>query len=269
MDAEHRHELKSNELVDFIGNLPEFARKYSNQIIGVILILVALIVIPLYSRMRKQTSFAEESAMMSKIQMARESLAAAAQDTEGGPAVASLATAIEDLEDAAQTTDHADLAALALLEGSELLRAELHIRPDVTADMISANLSRARTACEEAYKKAESPTLRGLAELGLGLCAEEAGDYAEARRIYEKIEATAEYEATAVIEQAQRRMASLDDNASKVVFVEGEEEPSAEEAVETITQEAAAEESTLPSMRADESIAAPPTETGAAESDTP
>ena len=44
MDSEHRHELKTNELADFIGHLPDFFRKYSNQIIGVILILIALMI---------------------------------------------------------------------------------------------------------------------------------------------------------------------------------------------------------------------------------
>lgn len=231
MDAEHRHELKSNELADFLGQVPVFLRKYSNQIIGICLILIALIVIPVYKRMRQQSSLMERAMMVSKIQTARESLGTAARDTQNAGAGSLLSTAVDDLKDAAETTRYANLAALALLEESELLRAELHLRPDVSADTISANLSRARTACEQALEKAQTPTLKGLAELGLGLCAEEAGEYDQARAIYTKIIQTPEYTGTAVIEQAQRRLDSLDDNAVKVAFV-----PAPAPEAETVTE---------------------------------
>ena len=225
MDAEHRHELKSNELVGFLGQLPDFFRKYSNQILGICLILVALVVIPVYKRMRQQTTLGEQASVVSKIQTARESVSAAAQDTESVNPGALLSAAAADLKEAGETTRHANLAALALLEESELLRAELHIRTDVSAEIFSANLSRARAACEQALEKAQTPTLKGLAELGLGLCAEEGGEYGQARAIYTKIIQTPEYVGTAVIEQAQRRQDSLDDNAVKVTFVKAPEPP--------------------------------------------
>jgi len=250
MDAEHRHELKTNELADFLGHLPDFIRKYSNQIIGVILILIALVVIPLYTRMRKQAALAEEAAVITKIQMARESLNAAAMGAEDTNPAAALTTASDDLNQAAQTTDHADLAALALLEESELLRAKLHVQSDVTPDTISEILSKARTACEQAFEKAQSPTLKGLAELGLGLCAEEAGEYDKAREIYTKITAAPQYVGTSVIEQAQRRMDALDENSRKVTFVNVQEELQPEMTSESWP----AADLTLPSMRADDTM---------------
>jgi predicted negative regulator of RcsB-dependent stress response len=225
MDAEHRHELKSNELAGFLDQLPDFFRKYSNQILGVCLILIALVVIPVYKRMRQQTTLADQAAVVSKIQTARESVSIASQDTQNANPGSLLSAAATDLKDAAETTKYANLAALALLEEAELLRAELHIRKDVSADTISANLSRAKIACEQALEKAQTPTLKGLAELGLGLCAEEGGQYDQARAIYTKIIQTTEYDGTAVIEQAQRRLDSLDDNAVKVTFVKAPEPP--------------------------------------------
>lgn len=233
MDSEHRHELKSNELATFLEQMPGFFRKYSNQIIGICLILIALIVIPMYRRMRQQASISERAAVVSKIQTAWDAVATAAQDTQSVNPGALLSAAAEDLKEAAETTRDANLAAMALLEESELLRAELHIRPDVSADTISANLSRARTACEQALEKAQTPTLRGLAELGLGLCDEEAGEYEQARTIYTKIIQTPEYVGTSVIEQAQRRLGSLDDNAVKVTFVKAPEMPADAPAAET------------------------------------
>jgi tetratricopeptide (TPR) repeat protein len=147
----------------------------------------------------------------------------ASQDTQSANPGSLLSSAAADLKDAAETTKYANLAALALLEESELLRAQLHIGKEVSADTISANLSRAKAACEQALQKAQTPTLKGLAELGLGLCAEEGGQYDQARAIYTKIIQTAEYDGTAVIEQARRRLDSLEDNAVKVTFVKAPE----------------------------------------------
>ena len=42
MKAEHRHELVTNELADWIGNFPNFIKKNIRPIIGVILILLGL-----------------------------------------------------------------------------------------------------------------------------------------------------------------------------------------------------------------------------------
>ena len=52
MSAQQRRELKNNELAGFLEQLPDFFRKYSNQILGICLILIALVVIPVYKRMR-------------------------------------------------------------------------------------------------------------------------------------------------------------------------------------------------------------------------
>ena len=42
MKAEHRHELVTNELADWIGNFPNFIKENIRPIIGVILILLGL-----------------------------------------------------------------------------------------------------------------------------------------------------------------------------------------------------------------------------------
>ncbi len=254
MDAEHRHELKSNELAGFLEQVPDFFKKYYNQVLGVCLILVALVIIPVYRGMRQRTTLADQAAIISKIQTARESVTTAVQDTQSANPGSLLSAAATDLKDAAETTKYANLAALALLEESELLRAELHIRSEVSADTISANLSRAKTACEQAFEKAQTPTLRGLAELGLGLCAEEGGQYDQARAIYTKIIQTQEYDGTSVIEQAQRRLDSLDDNAVKVTFVKAPE-PAAETAPEA---QGAAQTPAVPAAAPAEVIAPAP-----------
>ena len=170
MDAEHRHELKTNELADFIKRLPALAQEYIYQILGITLILIAIVVIPLYNRMHKQTEITEEAVSISKIEMARETVAAIERNPQKtDSASTTLATAEADMDEAVLGTDNPNLQALALLEKSELLRAELHILPDVGPDKISENISKARTACEQAFDLAQTATLKGIAQLDQGM----------------------------------------------------------------------------------------------------
>ena len=246
MDTEHRHELKSNELASFLGNLPDFIRQYFNQIIGVLLIVIAIVVIPLYKNMHNRTNLAEEAAMTSQIRMALDSVGAAAQDTKSENPTASLVASAEDLDEAAQTSKHDNLAAMALIKEAELLRAELHFSKEVNADMISENMSKARTACEQALEKTQLPTIRGMAELNLGLCDEEAGQYDNARQAYEKIIQNPDYAANGIAEQAQRRLEALADNSVKVTFVKGPEEEAPADQTADQTAAAPAGETPVP-----------------------
>ena len=43
MDAEHRHELKQNDLVEWITHFPEYARKNYMQLVGAALVILGLL----------------------------------------------------------------------------------------------------------------------------------------------------------------------------------------------------------------------------------
>jgi len=43
MDSGHRHELKTNELVDLMTHFPQFLKNNANMIIGIALILIGLV----------------------------------------------------------------------------------------------------------------------------------------------------------------------------------------------------------------------------------
>jgi hypothetical protein len=43
MDAEHRHELKTNELAEVMTHFPAFFKKHGRQVIGAVLIAAAII----------------------------------------------------------------------------------------------------------------------------------------------------------------------------------------------------------------------------------
>ena len=61
MDSEHRHELKTNELADWIVHLPGFLRRNWAQIVGLALIIVALLVIPVFKRTRHSATRTRQS----------------------------------------------------------------------------------------------------------------------------------------------------------------------------------------------------------------
>ena len=61
MDSEHRHELKTNELADWLGHLPDFLHNNAKTIIGVVLIIAAAIVF-FYSRRTAADSRLNEQA---------------------------------------------------------------------------------------------------------------------------------------------------------------------------------------------------------------
>ena len=53
MDSEHRHELKTNELADWIVHAPEYLRKNYLTILGVLLIIAGLVSWPALTKKRQ------------------------------------------------------------------------------------------------------------------------------------------------------------------------------------------------------------------------
>lgn len=246
MDAEHRHELKSNELADWIAHIPQYIKEHPNQVIGVALILIALVTWPLFSNMRDQSDVLEQAEVVSMIDMADQARVAAASPEQADAATQSLTAVAQSLQEEAEKTDNPNLAAMALIKRGNALRADLHLAADVNDELISDRISDARTAYEKAAVKAKMPTLKGLAQLGLGLCAEETGEFDKAAEIYQAIVKDASYEGTVAPVEAQRRLDSLEDNSIEVQFapapVEAETEtPAPAEGAQTVEPQAAEE----------------------------
>ena len=59
MKSEHRHELQTNELAEFISQLPEYLKKNARSIIAVLLIIAGIISWPILNR-KKQASLTNE-----------------------------------------------------------------------------------------------------------------------------------------------------------------------------------------------------------------
>ena len=233
MDAEHRHELKTNELAEWMVSFPQFVKENSNRIIGFTLIILGLISWFVFSHIKSQSQVRDQSEAISMIDLAEQARMQYANPDQSGAPAEPLTVAAQSLQEQADKTDNPNLAALALIKKGNVLRADIQLADDMTDDTISSHLSDARTAYETAFQKAKIPALKGLAQVGLGLCAEEAGDYDKAREIYETIVTDDSYQATAAIMEAKRRLDSLDDNSIKVTFAAAPEAPAPLESMPT------------------------------------
>jgi tetratricopeptide (TPR) repeat protein len=222
MDAEHRHELKTNELADWLGHLPDFLHKNAKTIIGAILIITAAIIF-LYGRKSVAESRLAEQAQatmeIGKLDRSKMTILQSVQ-AEKEPPDTMIITA-NALEIAAQGVKNPNVSALLLIKRGEALRSDLHyMNEEVTAGIAQDHIKKARASYQKALSVIENNnTLKAMAEFGLGLCAEEVADYAEAERIYKEIIADEAYAGTVFGAQAQDRLDNMADNKMQFVFV--------------------------------------------------
>lgn len=226
MDSEHRHELKSNELADFLTHFPEFLKKNANIIIGVALIAIALITWPMFTKMSRQKTIAEASQVSESIQLLGQDVMKALQaysesPEQLNPALDTVLANAKELMDSTSGTDNPNLVALAYIKAAQAIRTELHLKNEiVSVETIDTQIQKAQDAYEKASAVAAVPTMRAMAQFGLGLCAEERGQTQQAAEIYRAIVDDKTFAATVFPKKSQLRLDALDDNAESFTFVE-------------------------------------------------
>ena len=222
MDAEHRHELKTNELADWIGHFPDFCRKNAKTIIGVGLIIAAAAVF-LYSRgVRTKAQIEQEAQAVSLIERLNVSkIMTIRSQIEKTPVGDSIQLMADSLKMAAAEAKSPHVAALLLIKQGDGLRADLHYRAgEVDPDVVENRVKDAREAYEKALVQAQgNNTLVATANFGLGMCAEEIGDYTKAEIIYNAIIEDTAFAGTVLPRQAQARLDNMQDNKMQFVFV--------------------------------------------------
>lgn len=222
MDSEHRHELKTNELAQWLSNFPGFLKENGKNIVGIALIATAVFSY-FYFKAKKTSTVnlaeAQNTALIQKVN--RNKIEAINLDPETAPLENAFATSANELQraaDAGEESGHA--AALMLIKKGESLRSELHYSvSQLDEQLITDQINRASQAYEQALQKAKgNTTLTAMATFGLGLCAEEIGDFEKAVQIYSDIAQNTEFEGTLFPSQAQFRLDILEDNKETFVF---------------------------------------------------
>ena len=256
MDSQHRHELKTNELADGLRHLPQLLKDNANTIIGVLLIGAALITWPMFNKMSQQKDRAEQTAITQSIQLLNEDirkvLQAPADDAQAQTeALDTLLINADGLLEKASDIDNPNLTAMAQVKAAQAIRTELHIRKEVDADMLERQIKKAEDAYQKAFEIAEIPTIKAMAQFGLGLCSEELGQTDQAAEIYQQIAENESYKATVLPTQAQQRLDTLADNSEVFNFaavpvvieevVEETVEPTATDTMESAAEVTATE----------------------------
>jgi len=222
MKSDHRHELKSNELAQWVEEFPEWARANSRGILvgGVIVVAVALVYAwVLYDRnVRVVNRRVKLSELTSQLYVNKRQAARSAADGKDLSFV--LLESSNRLAQFADSTGDATMAALTYLKRAEAIRSELHYRSgQVSSDDIAKQIEQARASYHQALDKAGSQaSLKAAAQYGLGLCAEELSDQAQAREIYQQIVSDASLKGTVAQAEARYRLEAMADYAGPVVF---------------------------------------------------
>jgi tetratricopeptide (TPR) repeat protein len=222
MKPEHRHQLKTNELAEWIVNFPQWAKENATTIIY-ISVLAAVVAGIYFWKVYEKRAVSDREQLeftnfISQISQGRTQILQA--QAQGVDTSYTLIQAADNLQTIAQNVKDEQMAALAMIKEAETLRMELHYRfGSISSADLTAQINRAKDSYTKAIEKSSTnPSLTATAKLGLGLCEEELGNFEQARQIYSEITANADFESTVAAAQAKQRLLTMADYQQKVVF---------------------------------------------------
>ncbi len=222
MKSGHRHELKTNELAEWLSNLPQWTKENLTTILVILAVVVVGVTFLIWKSYNKNVVLLREhlefSNLLNQLSILEGQIPAA--QAEGRDLSFQLLQPAESLGNFAQNTSNSQMAALALIKQAEALRKELHYRPgSISKQDLTDRINQAKTAYTEAIQKSpDNATLRAAAEFGLGLCEEELGNFEQAKKIYQGIAEKDEFEGTVAKAAAKNRLEIMADYRQKVVF---------------------------------------------------
>jgi hypothetical protein len=234
MKSDHRHELKTNELADWLAHFPEWVNENRTTLIGAAVVIVVAAAVYFWVFYQKRVVSARTQIRLTGLvtQLPTQKGAIARSLSQGTDQSYVLLDVARDLQEFAQSTKNDEMAALALIDRAEAIRAELHYR---LGNVSNAELTKQIALAQESYQKAlerasTTPALAAKAQFGLGLCEEELGNFEKAREIYQAVASNADYEGTAAKAEAEHRLETMADYQGTVVFkVAPEPQPQAAE----------------------------------------
>lgn len=222
MKSEHRHELKTNELAEWITKFPQWAKKNLKTIIYVTVVVVVIVGLYIYKwhqknvvLVRKETGFTELVAQISqsKTQIIR-------NQAQGIDTSYTLLETAQNLQIVGENEKNDQMAALAFIKQAEALRMELHYRlGTVSGQDVTERIKQVKACYTRAIEKSPSnPSFMATAKFGLGLCEEELGNFEKAEQIYRDVVANADFEGTVAAAQAKWRLETMADYKQKIAF---------------------------------------------------
>ncbi len=222
MKSDHRHELKTNELADWLTHLPAWAQQNRTNLLAVAAVIVLAIIVYFWSFYRSHVVSVRNQERLTLLvsqvpEKINEAMRASMENKDQSLALASVQ---EDLKEFADDLSDDNMAALALIKRGEAIRAELHLRlADAGRDELTAQIAKAQASYQEALdRKPSNPALAAAAQFGLGLCEEELGNFDKAAEIYRAVAQKPEYTGAVAKAAAEYRLKTMDDFKAQIVF---------------------------------------------------
>ena len=222
MKSDHRHELKTNELADWVAHFPEWARENRTSLIAAAAVVLVALIVYFWSFYRRDVVSGRQHARLTSLvtEVPQQMNAVARAAMQGQDESYLLLRPQQDLQDFAEKSSDNDMAALALIQRGAALRAELHYRLSETSrDELAKQIGQAQASYQQAMdRRPSSPSLLAAAQYGLGLCEEELGNFDKAREVYREVAQKPEYAGTTAQAAAVYRLKIMDDYKTEVVF---------------------------------------------------
>jgi len=222
MKSQHRHELKTNELAEWIANFPDWLKQNRRMIIYVSILIMVVILYYFWFRYRSSAAAINEKVAFTALidQIPRTKALAVRTGAEGTDNAFLMLDLAKKLKNMADQTKNNELAALALIKSAELIRGELLYRIEPPRQ---EEIARQINEAEENYTRAaelaaSTPALLAKAKFGVGLCQEELGNFQQARDIYKQVAEDATFRGTVTAAQAKMRLETMADYQKKVAF---------------------------------------------------
>ena len=221
MKAEHRHELKTNALAEWLTQFPDWARENLISIIVIAATIIGLGVF-FFFRSRARSTRLEEQYRFTGIvnQISNNKIGILQSRDKDTDQSFLLFGPVEPLESFSKSTDDENLASFALIKKAEAVRSQLHYRTETVSQTdLTTQIGVAKQSYMAALERSgDNASLRAAAKFGLGLCEEELGNFDEARKIYSEIAEDDALEGTATVKQARLRLDTMGDYQANVVF---------------------------------------------------
>ncbi|MCX5647069.1 MAG: tetratricopeptide repeat protein [Phycisphaerae bacterium] len=222
MRSDHRHELKTNELADWIANFPEWAHENRTSLVAAAAVILVALLVYFVSFYRKNVvSVGNQTRLTTLVTEVPQQMTRIASATMQGQDESYILVQTEqDLQDFAQKSSDNDMAALALIQRGAAARAELHYRlSEISQDELVKQIAKAQTSYQQALdRKPTLPSLAAAAQYGLGLCEEELGSFDKAAEIYREVAQKPDYTGTTAQAAAAYRLRIMPDYKTAVAF---------------------------------------------------
>lgn len=211
MKSEHRHELKTNELADWMAHFPEWAQKNARTLTGAAILIVVVGAAFFWVQYNKNVRVVGERVRFSNLLGELPQVKQITLSQPGQEGSNRLGLVAAGLGKYASKSSNKTMSAMAYLKRAEALRSELHYS---ATPLDQGELAGRITPIQESYRLAEEKattdaSIRAAARYGQGLCYEELKQFSDAETQYQAMVADESLKGTAGQAAAEYRLLVL------------------------------------------------------------